>query len=242
MSKSEQTFEALPGLELYKFKRGDDAELICFAQTDLDTLYVRHPGLKKLVTKYLRLKYPNCKTYFKTKPFENRVDFQACFSNNATNGKCLVPLDVVQASLGELDLENTARRDSLVAFIAKMTPQEKDWALHELAQGIGARVVLAAQQQAAAAAASQQQQQQQQFQQQQQQQLSAASFAPISSSMFLPSGGTAALLQQRLKPTSAVEPALDYSIRSTTTTATARSGLFDAYARSRIKFEDQSIK
>ena len=147
LSKSEQTFEALPGLELYKFKRGDDAELICFAQTDLDTLYVRHPGLKKLVTKYLRLKYPNCKTYFKTKPFENRVDFQACFSNNATNGKCLVPLDVVQASLGELDLENTARRDSLVAFIAKMTPQEKDWALHELAQGIGARVVLAAQQQ-----------------------------------------------------------------------------------------------
>jgi hypothetical protein len=71
---------------------GDVADLLMTTshrsvlQTDLDPFYVKYPGLKKLVTKGLK-QYANSKTYFKTRPSDNRAEFGAVFSNNATNGK-----------------------------------------------------------------------------------------------------------------------------------------------------------
>ena len=141
LKQSEQVCSELPGLMVYDFQRANDETMRCFAQTDLDVLYNKHPGLKKLVAKQMK-QFQNAKTYFKTKPHENRPDFQACFSNNATNGKCLVPVKAVQESLKELHLENSVRRESISSFLSKMNQQEKEWVLQELAESVGVQLKL----------------------------------------------------------------------------------------------------
>lgn len=128
---------ALPGLQIYAFQRGSDPLVTCFAQTDLDALYPRYPGLKKAIARQLRDGKDGGRQYFKCKPNENRTDFSACFSNNATNGKCLVPMRAVHAALAELDVERELRRDSIAAFVSRMSRHEKEWVLQELVQTIG---------------------------------------------------------------------------------------------------------
>jgi hypothetical protein len=135
----------LPGLPIYAFQRGSDPTVLCFAQTDLDALYPRYPGLKKAIAKQMRdVASTGDRLYFKTKPSENRADFSACFSNNATNGKCLVPVPAVHAALAELDVEREMRRDSIAAFVSRMSRHEKEWVLQELVQSIGVSAAPAA--------------------------------------------------------------------------------------------------
>ena len=48
-----------------------------------------------------------------------------CFSNNATNGKCLVPCEIVQTAVAEMNLEREARRESIAAFVERLTRSEQ---------------------------------------------------------------------------------------------------------------------
>eukprot|EP01108_Squamamoeba_japonica_P008345 TRINITY_DN73_c0_g4_i1.p1 TRINITY_DN73_c0_g4~~TRINITY_DN73_c0_g4_i1.p1 ORF type:complete len:414 (+),score=277.42 TRINITY_DN73_c0_g4_i1:188-1429(+) len=128
----EEANSSLVGLPLYAFQRTGDARIVCVAATDLEQgLYARYPDLKKCIAARLK----TCgrdKAYFKCKPFENRDAFRRCFSNNATNGKCLVPRDMVQAAIDELELTSAARRESIAAFVSRLKASERAWVLAEL--------------------------------------------------------------------------------------------------------------
>jgi hypothetical protein len=84
------------------------------------------------------------KAFFKMMPADNRRDFLACFSNNATNGKVLVPLDIVLSALDEIGAKSDTKRESLLNFVRKLNRQEQELIFRELATLLDARVYVEA--------------------------------------------------------------------------------------------------